>query len=147
KATGINTSVSEAEARSIRDDIDKALRFAPNSARPYRALGAYYRLIVGDRARAQAAYDEGFRRDPSDAFSLSSAALLNLSRGEFEQAVAKLQQVIRIDPRQAVHYSRLATAYIGLGRFEEAEEMARRATALAPGVPVHVATLASIVLI
>jgi serine/threonine-protein kinase len=122
-------------ARQAREAADRALALTPSGARPHRALGNYFRLVVVDSRRAVEEMEKARAAAPNDAEIITSYAAVLLSAGRFEDAVRELRAAQRLDPRSPTPVSQLRTALIWLRRYDEAREATERLLALAPTSP------------
>jgi serine/threonine-protein kinase len=122
-------------ARQAREAADRALALLPSGARPRRALGNYFRLVVVDSRRAVEEMEKARAAAPNDAEIITFYAAALLSAGRFDDAVRELRAAQQLDPRSPTPVSQLRTALIWLRRYDEAREATERLLALAPTSP------------
>jgi eukaryotic-like serine/threonine-protein kinase len=119
-------------AKRARQAADRALRLAPGQVDGYLALGDYYSYIPVDNARALEQYALAQRIAPNNAEALSGAGLVELSLGQWEEALKHFTRSLTLDPRSGRTAHRLARTLLWLRRYREAEPAARQAIDLAP---------------
>jgi TolB-like protein len=120
-------------ARRARDGADRALRLAPNQPGGHLALGDYLSSVQPDFEGARQAYEAGLRLSPSNADLLAASALLEVSTGQWEDALAHLSRAQALDPRSVAIARRLAYTLLRLRRYPAALAASDRGLALDPG--------------
>jgi TolB-like protein/tetratricopeptide (TPR) repeat protein/tRNA A-37 threonylcarbamoyl transferase component Bud32 len=119
-------------AEQSRSAAERAIALNPRLPEGYRALGDYYRRVVGDGARATAEYRRGLEIAPSNADLLRVLAYAEQNRGQWEASLEHLTRSQRLDPRSVLTAQGLANTLVTLRRYSEALAAADRALALEP---------------
>jgi serine/threonine-protein kinase len=87
----------------------------------YGAEAQYFEWVLGDRARARAAYQALLAIHPDDSAALTNLGLLTWFDGDYELAAELAARAIESDPHQQAPYTNLVDAQVTLGRFAAAE--------------------------
>ena len=124
-----------------RDSFLKASELMPGLWNPWFKIGLTWN-IQGDLSQANAYYEKGLKRHPTNSQVLTSVGD-NLRRfGKLPEAEAKLKQAIRAWPKNKRAYDVLAQLYLGLNRAQEAELMLLTSVSIDPNYGVGHANLA-----
>ena len=123
----------KAYAPSI-DQLEFAVRFDPNGAYSYNALGIAY-LEQARFPEAAAAFRDAVRRAPHWAYPLHNLALTMVETGDYQEAIRRYQQAIRIAPKFGYLPYNLGLVYQRLNRNREASGAYRTAMMLVPDSP------------
>ncbi len=126
----VNAVPTPAGAERTHQAAEKSIALAPRSPEGYRALGGYYRLVVGDFARAQQEYDKALKIAPGSPDILRSLSFVEASLGRWDEALDHARQGVRLDPR-ATSYA-LADMLLRLRRAQEARQEMERLLAMVP---------------
>jgi TolB-like protein/Flp pilus assembly protein TadD len=110
---------------------DRAMELDPNLPEVHVALGMFHNFS-GDRDRALAEYRAALSLRPNDADALEQTALVQQSRGQWQEAVDLLQRAVELDPLNAFPVGSLASTYWRLRQYPEAADIIDRAIAIAP---------------
>jgi eukaryotic-like serine/threonine-protein kinase len=113
-----------------REAADKAVALGPDYPQSYQALGGYYRLVVGDNARALEAYEKGLRLAPNNASLLRGAAFSEQALGRWDASLEHCQKAVRIDPQNPG--TALGWTLLSLRRYREARESVDQALVFRP---------------
>ena len=125
-------TATPAAADLARQAAERAGALAGGRPEGQLALGDYYGEVLGDNARALAAYEAGLKVAPANADLLTASALAEQSLGRWEAALAHLQRAQTLDPRSVVATRRLALTLIRLRRYPEALVTAQHGLSIAP---------------
>ena len=117
-------------AERARQAAERSISAAPQQADGYRARGGYYRLVVGDLARAQQEYEKALKIAPGRPDIIRSISQVEASLGRSNEALEHSRQAARLDPR--VPMRTLGEALLRLRRPVEARTELERVVALAP---------------
>ncbi len=123
----------KAYAPSI-DQLEFAVRFDPNGAYSYNALGIAY-LEQARFSDAAGAFRDAVRRAPHWAYPLHNLALTMVDTGDYQEAIKRYQQAIRIAPKFGYLPYNLGLVYQRLNRNREAADSYRSAMRLVPDSP------------
>jgi serine/threonine protein kinase/tetratricopeptide (TPR) repeat protein len=113
-----------------RQAAEKSITLAPRQYEGYRALGGYYRLVVGDPARARQEYEKAFAIAPGRPDIFRSLSYVEANLGRWDEALEHARQGIRLDPRAASYA--LADTLLRLRRAREARQEMERLLAMTP---------------
>jgi tetratricopeptide (TPR) repeat protein len=95
-------------------------------------MGAYYRLVRKDFARARTEYEAAYRAAPRDVASVSGMASLLSDMGRIDEALRYYDEALRLDPRNALVHAVKSRLQLRLGHVAEARASAAAAAAIAP---------------
>ena len=123
----------KAYAPSI-DQLEFAVRFDPNGAYSYNALGIAY-LEQARFNDAAGAFRDAVRRAPHWAYPLHNLALTMVETGDYQEAIKRYQQAIRIAPKFGYLPYNLGLVYQRLNRNREAADSYRSAMKLTADSP------------
>ncbi|HTC24899.1 MAG TPA: hypothetical protein VK688_11070, partial [Gemmatimonadales bacterium] len=121
-----------AAAEEARRAAERASALSPGRPETQLALGYYYQNVIGDNARALAAFESGLKTAPGNADLLTGSALAEQSLGRWDAALGHLQRAQSLDPRSVLTARRLATTLVWMRRYKDALPQAERAISLAP---------------
>ncbi len=110
----------------------RALALAPNGAASHQAMGAYYRLVLGDKVMALEQFEQGHHLDPGSVSLLLALSRAEWALGRWETALDHVRQAERLDPRSAGTASALGEHLTSLRRYPEALEAFDKGLAFAP---------------
>jgi tetratricopeptide (TPR) repeat protein len=116
------------------DQLEFAVRFDPNGAYSYNALGIAY-LEQARFPDAAAAFRDAVRRAPHWAYPLHNLALTMVETGDYQEAIKRYQQAIRIAPKFGYLPYNMGLVYQRLNRNREASEAYRQAMKLSADSP------------
>jgi serine/threonine-protein kinase len=119
-----------ADAERARIAEERALVLNPGMPEGHLAKGDYYNFVRHEWDPALAEYAAGRKLAPNNADLLKGIALVERSKGRWEESLAALQQARVLDPRSLATARRLIYGFLFLRRYPEAEEAADRALAL-----------------
>ncbi|MDD5449398.1 MAG: tetratricopeptide repeat protein [Candidatus Omnitrophica bacterium] len=117
-----------------RDPItfyERALKYAPDSARIHNNLGAVY-YSMGEKEKAIPLYRKTIELDPSAVNAYVNLGASYYETGKKEEAMAMYKKAIELDPTVAGAYNNLGASYYETGKKEEAAAMYRKAIELNP---------------
>jgi cellulose synthase operon protein C len=86
----------------------------------------------GEDAKAEVAYEQAVRLDPTNADFPFGLGRFLLSQERISEAVVPLEKAIKSDPKRPAFLVELAEAKMHLGQFAEADQLLKKAEALAP---------------
>jgi serine/threonine-protein kinase len=128
-----STAMTPDDVERCRASGEKAVALGPNRPESRLALGAYYRLVARELDKALEQYTLGLQASPANADLLALSAIVERTRGSFEQALAHLQLASQLDPRSVIAAQNLARTYHDLHRHADAQREYERAMSLGPG--------------
>lgn len=123
---GLGSVASEKEnVKKGRADLKRALAIQPNGP-GYRGELATLETFANNFKSAEAEYQQALKDNPGDYVALTGLGLLELKRGNTQQALESFLKASVIEPRYARSHMYTAVAYYQLGRVDRAlEELAR----------------------
>jgi TolB-like protein/Flp pilus assembly protein TadD len=127
-----NSTRSPEDAERARQAAQKAIALAPNDPAPYRALGNYKRLVLGDFRGALEQFAKGRSLAPGNADIVRAACLAEASLGQWDAALQHTRESQRLDPRSVSVYGYLGRMLLALRRYPEAREAILSGLALSP---------------
>ena len=119
-------------ARLARAAAEQAEALGPGTAAGANALGAYFRRVEIDNARALAVYENALRTAPNDIALLTSVATAERALGRLDASLQHARQARTLDPRAPGPAVRLVSILLSLRRYPEATAVADSARVLAP---------------
>jgi serine/threonine-protein kinase len=125
-------TASPAVAEAAKQAAGRAVALATGRPESQLAQGDYYAYVLGDGAKALAAYEVGLQVAPSNADLLTQTALAEQTLSRWEAALGHLERAQAVDPRSVNTARRLALTLLRLRRYPEALAAAERGLALAP---------------
>lgn len=123
---GLGSVESEKEdVKKGRANLKHALAIQPNGP-GYRGELATLETFANNLRTADAEYQQALKDNPGDYVALTGLGLLELKRGDTQQALESFLKASLIEPRYARAHMYTAVAYYQLGRVDRAlEELAR----------------------
>jgi eukaryotic-like serine/threonine-protein kinase len=128
-SNGVPTS---ALADAARQTAEKAIALAPNQPDGYAALGAFYRLVAFDAARAREEFARGLRLVPGNPDLLRGLGRAETESGAWEDGLQHLRQAERLDPRSTGNFIAVGDTLLRLRRASESRQAFDRALQLTP---------------
>ncbi len=125
-------TATPAAADAARRSAERAVALAPGRPESQLAIGDYYGAVLGEGAKALAAYEAGLKAAPTNADLLTASALAEQTLGRWEAALGHLERARELDPRSIYTVRRLGLTLIRLRRYPEALAAAERGVKLAP---------------
>jgi tetratricopeptide (TPR) repeat protein len=125
-------TATPAVAEAARRAAERVVALAPGRPEAQLALGDYEGNVLGESAKALAAYEAGLKVAPGNADLLTASTLAEQSLGRWESALTHLRQSQILDPRSVITVRRLGTTLIRLHRYPEALSVAEHGVGLAP---------------
>jgi TolB-like protein/tetratricopeptide (TPR) repeat protein len=129
---------SQALAEGAREAAARAVELAPDLAETRFAAACYRRWVTGDVGGALAELETGLAENPRDADLLTLSAVVNETRGDWDQGLADLERAVSLDPRSAYAVGAIGRAQLYRRRYPEARAALGRALALDPAEPLAV---------
>jgi serine/threonine-protein kinase len=129
------TVANPADSAAAYGAAQRALGLAPNNPVAHQALGAYYKLVLGDNGMALEQFAQGSRLAPGNADLLWALSVAEWSLGRWETALDHLRQAERLDPRSAGVASSLGDRLTALRRYAEALQTYDQGLVFAPANP------------
>lgn len=116
----------------IKTATEQALRYDPNNAEAYAALG---RINQRDDFRVIGRlFAKAYELAPNNADVVNFYGDFLMQVGDFEAAERMEKKAIELDPLSAVHYSDMAFVLFAMRRYEEGLEYGRTSAGLEPDV-------------
>lgn len=112
-------------------DLDRAIRYNPNSALAYAARGAA-RERMADHEGARADFDAALRIDGKLVVALIDRGALSTADGDSESALADLNEALRLAPLSAAALTARGVAYQAKGEHDLAIADFEKAISFAP---------------
>jgi len=116
----------------IKTATEQALRYDPNNAEAYAALGRINQRddfhVIGKL------FAKAYELAPNNADVVNLYGDFLMQVGDFEAAERMEKKAIELDPLSAVHYSDIAFVMFAMHRFEEGLEYGRTSAGLEPDV-------------
>ncbi|MBZ0106988.1 MAG: tetratricopeptide repeat protein [Sulfuricella denitrificans] len=132
---GLGAVNSEREdIKNGRSDLNQALAINPHGA-GYRGELATLETFANNFKHAEAEYGKALQDNPGDYVALTGRGLLELKRGNTQQALEFFLKASVIEPRYARVHMYTAVAYYQMDRVERALEELDRAKILDPKDP------------
>src|SRR6267378_1831711 len=129
------TAANPADSAAAYRAAQRALALAPNNPVAHQALGAYYKLVLGDNVMALEQFAQGSRLAPGNADLLWALSVAEWSLGRWETALDHLRQAERLDPRSAGVAASLGDRLTALRQYAEALQAYDRGLVFAPANP------------
>lgn len=99
---------------------EQAIALDPHYIDPVYGLGILYSAQLGDYAQAVAAFAQGLRHNPENAFLTASLGSTYARVGRIDEALATLQQANALDPASPFVQSWLSILYLHCQRYDDA---------------------------
>ena len=128
-----NSTPSPEISERARQAAEKAIALAPNDPQSYRAMSNYKRLVLSDMRGAQEMNATARRLAPGDADFVRAAGMVEMSLGQWDQALVHVQEAARLDPRSVRSHRNLGNLLLRLRRYPEARRAFGAGLALTPG--------------
>jgi tetratricopeptide (TPR) repeat protein len=126
---------SPARLARARAEAERAVRVAPDRARPHDVLGEYYLEAYGPDS-ALREFRLAQQIAPSDAQPATWIALALSIKGDWHEALRQAERAAALDPRSGEAHRHLAWSYWMRRNYRGALHEADRAIEVAPEVPV-----------
>lgn len=121
-----------AGAEAARRAAERARALAPDRPEGHQALGAYYSLVLGDKARAYIEDSTALSLDPANPELLGAVGFAEFQLGRWDAAREHLERAAQLDPYSGAVASQLGQVLLCLRRYPEAEQVLDHALALLP---------------
>ncbi|NIP43532.1 MAG: protein kinase [candidate division Zixibacteria bacterium] len=101
---------------------EKALALEPDLAYAHLALGHYYNFIRRDYTRAMEEFLKARPEHPNDPYLFMGIGLVQMRRGEFDEAIGNFQRAAELDPLNPTRYQLLTWFLPFIYQYEQAEQ-------------------------
>jgi tetratricopeptide (TPR) repeat protein len=130
-----NDRSTAARLAGARRAIEAAVALAPDAPDVLISHGYYLGILVGDYARAAAAFEKAAHLQPNSPDPLHGLGLIQRRQGKWSEALANLRRAVELDPANAEVSEELLVLLFAGRRYAEGAVEKRRALALGVLVP------------
>jgi tetratricopeptide (TPR) repeat protein len=128
-----NAVPTPAVPHRAREAAEKSIALAPGQADGYRALGLYYRIVVGDMERARQELEKALAIAPGRPDISRTLSFVEVALGRWNEGIERARQGVRLDPQSPS--MALGDSLLRMRRIAEARPEAERILALVPDNP------------
>ena len=116
----------------FKASVDRAIAVAPDHPQSLMALGMWYNLGAGDRAKALEVFESVRARQPNNADLFVQMGRAYRSAGNNAAAFAAFERATQLDPRSATNLFEAGVALFQLRRMAEGTQFLERALEINP---------------